>query len=239
MTARLRLVPARGALYSALLHGLVLLLLLLPSADEPPADEPPADVTVAVELVGPGPLEAPAPPAGRPAPPAAAIAPTVNHPAPSPPPPPPAPAPAPRRTVKPPLPAPAADAFSLMLRDVWQMRSQTGPVAGDGAKKAGPPGGHGGKDVIRAQIERHWEFDIGRFGDADLPIALHLVLAGDGRVMKAEIVDDPRTGPKSGNRPLALSLRNAALAASPLQMPAWAGGPQDLVLGFNPRQVSR
>ena len=231
MTARLRRVPARGSLCSALLHGAVLLGLLAAQKPVPPAEE-----TVVVELVEPGPLEAPGPPAGKPAPPQSAAPPPVDRPATQPSP---AAPPVARRTAKPPLPTPPADAFSAMLREVWQMRSQTGPISGDGARKAGPPGGHGGKDIIRAQIERHWEFDIGRYGDVDLPIALHLVLAGDGRVMKAEIVDDPRTGPKSGNRPLALSLRNAALAASPLQMPAWAGGTQELILGFSPRLVSR
>lgn len=228
---RLRRLPAFGLFGSALLHGLLLLAAFLLSR---PDSFPPTADPLAVELLDPGALDAPGPPGGNPAPPAARQAPA------------PAPArpvarsspPAARPAPKPPPPVPATDDFSAMLRDLWSLRGQTNRIAGDGAMKAGPPGGHGLKDVIRAQIERHWEFDIGRYGGTDLPVGLHLLLAADGRVVKAEIVDDPRIGPLSGYRPLALSLRNAALAASPLQLPPTTGG-GELVLQFNPRQVLR
>ena len=97
------------------------------------------------------------------------------------------------------------------------------------------------KDFLRAQIERHWEFDVHALGTANLVVSLHVVLRPDGSVSRADIVDDPRYSANPLYRPAADSVRRAALVASPLQLPPGLNqnGVRDVILSFNPRDTVR
>ena len=120
-----------------------------------------------------------------------------------------------------------------------------GPTASDpaGSKDGAGLGRQGTlsvKDFIRAQIERHWNFDARVLRAADLVVTLHLVLDADGRVASAEIVDDPRYSANPSYRSVADSARRAVLVASPLQVPPGRyDAVRDMVLSFNPREVVR
>ncbi|HIJ63686.1 MAG TPA: hypothetical protein HPQ04_13415 [Rhodospirillaceae bacterium] len=149
---------------------------------------------------------------------------------------------------KPPRPAIPTDAFNTMLRDLGALRAANlgTPAAANGGIGAnsetalGRRGLQGLKDFIRAQIERRWEFDVRSLVDTEVVVSLHVVLAEDGSVTKADIVDDPHYAGDPLYRQLARSLRNAARVASPLQLPPGDYAAfRDLTLQFNPRQVLR
>jgi hypothetical protein len=94
------------------------------------------------------------------------------------------------------------------------------------------------KDFLRAQIERHLEFDVETLGAVNVVILVHVVLEPDGSVRTAELVDDPRYNTDPLFRSIADSVRRAVIVASPLQLPAGRYDAfHDLVLGFNPREV--
>jgi hypothetical protein len=148
--------------------------------------------------------------------------------------------PPPKPTAKP---APVDD-FTAMLKSLNGLRDPAhGGGAATAAGGAGPGTGRRGsgggiKDFIRAQIERHWNFDVNALGRADLTVSLHIVLESDGRVRQVDIVDDPRFRGDPAYRPVADSVRRAALVASPLQLPPDADDSfRDLTLSFRPRDV--
>lgn len=96
------------------------------------------------------------------------------------------------------------------------------------------------KDFIRAQVERHWEFDARALRSADFTVAIHVVLNRDGSVFSAEIVDDPRHVGDAFYHAVAMSARSAVLASSPLQLPPGAFESfKDITLEFNPREALR
>jgi hypothetical protein len=151
---------------------------------------------------------------------------------------------------------PPADDFSAMLNAMNKLRqpapAQTGPQPQSGPAQPGLTAendrgalGRRGtlrvRDFIRAQIERHWEFDVAALATSNIVISLHLVLRTDGGVSSAEIVDDPRYSSNPYYRPIADSVRRAALVASPLQLPPGidADAFTDLTLSFNPKDVLR
>ena len=104
----------------------------------------------------------------------------------------------------------------------------------------GQHGARGVKDFIRAQIERHWEFDLRDLGAAELVISIHLQLNADGSVAKVEIVDDPRYASEPHFRSIASSARNAVLASSPLHLPPGTyDAVKDITLNLNPREALR
>ncbi len=96
------------------------------------------------------------------------------------------------------------------------------------------------KDYIRAQVERRWNFDLSALGTKDVSVPIHVEITKAGVVRKAEVVtnassDDPFY------REVALSARNAVLLSSPILLPA--GGDyqdvMDMVLYLNPRDALR
>ena len=104
----------------------------------------------------------------------------------------------------------------------------------------GQQGTQGVKDFLRAQIERHWEFDMRDLGAADLVVSIRLELKADGSVGRAEIVDDPRYSSDPHYRSLATSARNAALLSSPLHLPPGTYDAfKDITLNFDPRDALR
>jgi hypothetical protein len=93
-------------------------------------------------------------------------------------------------------------------------------------------------DFLRAQVERRWSLDLKRARNAI--ILVHVKVARDGTVTEAEIVDRARYANDAAWRAVALSARNAVLLSSPLSLPAgYSGGPIDVTLAMNPKDVTR
>jgi hypothetical protein len=96
------------------------------------------------------------------------------------------------------------------------------------------------RDLIRAQVERKWTFDVASLGGKGFDIALRIVVLRSGRVARAEILDRERYTRDALYRDIALSARNAVLLSSPLTLPAGAFGDQiEVTLTLNPRDTLR
>lgn len=74
-------------------------------------------------------------------------------------------------------------------------------------------------DMIRAQIEKHWNVDPGKAGADDMVIEITVSLNADGTVRAAKIVDQGRMGRDPAFRSLAESALRAVFMASPIQAP--------------------
>jgi hypothetical protein len=116
------------------------------------------------------------------------------------------------------------DALSAKLRALAQMGSTDTalPQPDNGGGSGGAGGGDGNyalRDFIRAQILRRWlpSLDIG--GARDLPVVVRVRLLQSGVIDDVTIVDQARFYNDSAFRNMALSARNAALLASPIQLP--------------------
>jgi len=75
------------------------------------------------------------------------------------------------------------------------------------------------RDLIRAQVERRWNFDLAALGDGQFSVPIHVEITAEGVVTKAELVDNAQSADPL-YREIALSARNAVLLASPLSLPA-------------------
>ena len=95
------------------------------------------------------------------------------------------------------------------------------------------------KDYVRAQVERRWNFDLANLGSNDFAVPIHVEITNAGVVLKADIVNSPRTNDPM-YREVAVSARNAVLLSSPISLP---GGHydhvMDMVLDLNPRDALR
>jgi hypothetical protein len=119
----------------------------------------------------------------------------------------------------------------------------TAPSASDAAASDAPEGStamYAVRDLIRAQIERRWTFDVSKLKGHDLRVVLHIVLQKNGVVNKAEILDRERYATDAIFRDIAISARNAVLLSSPLTMPP-GDYPDvlDVTLRLNPRDTQR
>jgi hypothetical protein len=76
------------------------------------------------------------------------------------------------------------------------------------------------RDFVRAQILRRWNLDLSLLGARDWIVALHVVLKRNGTISQAEVVDKHRYATDAVFRQLALSAKNAVLLASPIALPA-------------------
>ena len=74
-------------------------------------------------------------------------------------------------------------------------------------------------DIIRAQIERHWNVDPGKAGALDMVIEIAVTFDPNGTVLTAKIVDQSRMGRDPAFRSLAESALRAVFMASPVQAP--------------------
>lgn len=74
-------------------------------------------------------------------------------------------------------------------------------------------------DMIRAQIEKHWNVDPGKAGAQDMVIEITVSLNSDGTVRAARIVDQSRMSGDPAFRSLAESALRAVFMASPIQAP--------------------
>lgn len=116
------------------------------------------------------------------------------------------------------------DALSAKLRALAQMGSSDTvlPQPDNGGGTGGAGGGEGNyalRDFIRAQILRRWLPDLDIRGARNLPVVVRVRLLQSGVIDDVTIVDQSRFYNDSAFRNMALSARNAAMLASPIQLP--------------------
>ena len=220
---------ARGLAASSMLHCL---LVLLVAVAHPWRAPPPPPMPIPVDLVEPAEqtVAPPAPPVAQLPRQPAKVA-SIRA------------LPATRRVPLPP--AADIDELSARLSRLAQLRRPDADgVAVEAADSADGARGRTAtfavKDYLRAQIERHWTLSSALPRGADWVVAIHLVLAGDGSIARAEIVDSPRFHADAAYHDFALSARNAVLASAPLRVPAGAFDiARDIVIDFAAKQATR
>jgi len=119
------------------------------------------------------------------------------------------------------------DELSAKLRALAQLKTPDAvlPNADNNAVPNGGGGAGGGdgnyalKDFIRAQILRRWLPDLSIPGARNLPVLLRVRLLQSGVIDDVTIVDAARMHTDAPFRNMALSARDAALLASPIQLP--------------------
>jgi hypothetical protein len=195
-----------GWALSLALHAVMALLALWYLAGRPAL--PPALPALPVELVTLAP--APAPSGAQPAPRAGAPRPR------------PAAAPKPEG-VKPDGQEQPLDELSARLRALAQLSAPDTPLAAGGGNGDGGAGnGAGGyalRDFIRAQILRRWLPSLSDAAARGAVVQLRLNVSSAGAISDIAITDQARMRSDAVFRDMALSARNAALLASPIQMP--------------------
>jgi outer membrane biosynthesis protein TonB len=232
----------RGVLGSLALHGLFALMVLamMLRGTVAPTVTPPHPVPVEIVTLGtqttspPAPVKAkipqPAQPRTRPHPPASANRPEGTRP----------------HATK-----PLPDDLETKLNSLAHLKapqSNVKPLPDPAASEAatsndaapGNEAAYAVRDLIRAQVERKWNFNVVLLGRSSFTIALRVTVLRNGTVAKAEILDRERYTNDALYRDIALSARNAVLLASPLTMPDGAFGDQVTVtLNLNPRDTLR
>ena len=114
------------------------------------------------------------------------------------------------------------DPMSARLQALAQIRGADTALPSADAGSGGAGGGDGNyalKDFIRAQILRRWLPDLGVAGAHNLPVVVEVRLLRSGVIEDVRIVDQVRFHNDGAFRNMALSARNAALLASPIQLP--------------------
>ncbi|HMH64442.1 MAG TPA: hypothetical protein VK515_02575 [Rhizomicrobium sp.] len=228
---RLRKDGGHGALLSVLLHGLLVLLALWYVAHRPAMQ--PADLHILpVELVIGGTMGQAASTApatrlqvARPHPESAPVAEGVS----------------PKGTKQP------EDELSAKLRALAQLK--TPDAALPNADNSAAPGGAGSgegegnyalKDFIRAQILRRWLPDLSSPGARNMPVLIRVRLLKSGMIDDVTVVDQERFHTDKIFRAMALAARDAALLASPIQIPGTRfEKTQTLTINLDPKAVLR
>lgn len=153
-----------------------------------------------------------------------------------------APSPAPRETtprparVRPDAPRPTADPLDAKLAALAQLRAPNAGIA-ESAGAGGSGGGYTIRDLVRAQILRHWGVTAGA---APVDVALHIVIARSGVLLQVAVVDQARFAGDAPFRDVAISARNAATLSSPFELPQGvAASALDFIITLNPRDASR
>ena len=144
----------------------------------------------------------------------------------------------------------APDDLERQLRALSQLRQPNSDprLAGDDGTTAldesgddnvsGGRGDYHSRDIIRAQILRRWNLDLGRLGNRTFAIEIHVVLKRDGSVLQADILDKRRFASDAAFRWIALSARNAILLASPITLPPGTGNSGvDTIVTLDPRET--
>jgi hypothetical protein len=114
-------------------------------------------------------------------------------------------------------------------------------VANDGGGGDGTgEGNYALKDFIRAQILRRWLPDLSIPGARDMPVLVRIRLLKNGVIDDVTIVDQQRFHDDRVFRNMALSARDAALLASPIQIPGVKyEKTQTLTINLDPKAVLR
>jgi len=139
------------------------------------------------------------------------------------------------------------DELSAQLRALAQLK--TPDAALPNADNTAAPGGTGSgegegnyalKDYIRAQILRRWLPDLSIPGARDMPVLVRVRLLKSGVIDTVFVVDQQRFITDKVFRDMALSARDAALLASPIQFPGGlAQKSQTLTITLDPKAVLR
>jgi hypothetical protein len=139
------------------------------------------------------------------------------------------------------------DELSAKLRALAQLKSSD--TALPNADNSAAPGGSGDgsgegnyalKDFIRAQILRRWLPDLSIPGARNMPVLVRIRLLKSGVIDDVTIVDQQRFHVDSAFRNMALSARDAALLASPIQIPGTRyEKTQTLTISLDPKAVLR
>ena len=139
------------------------------------------------------------------------------------------------------------DELSAQLRALAQLK--TPDAALPNADNTAAPGGTGSgegegnyalKDYIRAQILRRWLPDLSIPGARDMPVLVRVRLLKSGVIDTVFVVDQQRFVTDKAFRDMALSARDAALLASPIQFPGGlAQKSQTLTITLDPKAVLR
>jgi hypothetical protein len=144
---------------------------------------------------------------------------------------------------------PPPDVLEIRLRQLARLRQpdSTIPLPDNGASDEaatsdnaapGAMAAYRVRDFLQAQVERRWNLDLKHARDE--VILIHVVVARDGTIDQADIVDRARYASDAAWRSLALSARNAVLLSSPLNLPSgYKAGPIDVTLALNPKDVMR
>lgn len=115
------------------------------------------------------------------------------------------------------------DELSAKLRALAQRgSSDTALPQPDNGGSGGAGGGEGNyalRDYIRAQILRRWLPDLEMRAARDLPVVVRVRLLQSGVIDDVTIVDQARFDSDGAFRNMAISARNAAMLASPIQLP--------------------
>jgi hypothetical protein len=112
----------------------------------------------------------------------------------------------------------------------------SGSSGGDGTGE----GNYALKDFIRAQILRRWLPDLSLAGARDMPVLVKVRLLKSGVIDDVGIVDQARFHTDKVFRNMALSARDAALLASPIQIPGMRfEKTQSLTINLDPKAVLR
>ncbi|HEX4079622.1 MAG TPA: hypothetical protein VHX61_12205 [Rhizomicrobium sp.] len=230
----------QGLACSLLLHGLFALLIfwLILRPGQPPQQSPvrflPIDlVQLAQQTTSPPqPLRAPIPRAA-PSRPAREVPSSPHAPV----------------TLAPSRKLPPPDTLEIRLRQLAKLRQpdSTLPHLDNGASDeaatsdTAAPGAMAAyrvRDFLQAQVERRWNLDLKRA--RNVVILIHVVVARDGTIDHADIVDRARYASDAAWRAVALSARDAVLLSSPLNLPSgYKAGPIDVTLALNPKDVLR
>ena len=143
------------------------------------------------------------------------------------------------------LPPPQSDRLQTQLEALAQLRAPgasgaSGRAAAGSGAGTGPLGAYSVKDLIRAQVQRRWNLRLDELGEHNFVVSIHVVLARDGTVMTAEIVDQKRFASDAAFYSIAISARNAVLLSSPLALPSGiSDDDMDVTLNLNTRDVLR
>jgi hypothetical protein len=146
---------------------------------------------------------------------------------------------------------PVADALAIKLQALAKLHqpssdhpseenvSDAASMLPGSASSPGPKGMYGLKDFILDQVERHWNLNLANLKGAEYSVPIRVQIAKSGEVLKADIVSNARSDDPV-YREVALSARNAVLASSPLALPAGQyDDVMDMVLTMNPRDTLR
>jgi hypothetical protein len=139
------------------------------------------------------------------------------------------------------------DELSARLRALAQLKTPDAALpnadndaAPGGTGSGGGEGNYALKDFIRAQILRRWLPDLSIPGARNLPVEVRVRLLRSGMIDTVDIVDQERFHNDKAFHEMALSARDAALLASPIQ---WPGGlrqkSQTLTIDLDPKAVLR
>src|SRR5689334_1038851 len=139
------------------------------------------------------------------------------------------------------------DELSAKLRALAQLK--TPDAALPNADNSTAPGGGGDgagegnyalKDFIRAQILRRWLPDLSIPGARDMPVLVRIRLLKSGAIDDVAIVDQRRFYSDKAFHNMALSARDAALLASPIQIPGVKyEKTQTVTIDLDPKAVLR